>query len=549
MSLDVHRLNELLAQPESEHLEFKKATNTFHLDDVYSYTVALANELGGKLILGVDDTVPRKVVGTRAFAGELEKLKQQILQKVQVRVDVVELQHPLGRVVVFDVPARPRGRPVHVEGRYLMRSGESLVAMGIDQIQAILNEGGPDYSAEICRSATWDDLDTEAIDEFRRRWLKKSGNSALKDVNRVQLLADAELAFGEQITYAALILFGKRLSLGRLLGQAEVIFEYRANDLTGPAQHRVEFRQGFFSFYDKLWDLIELRNTVQHYQDGLFIWDIKTFNEGAIREAILNAVSHRDYRSGESAFVRQYPERIEITSPGGFPEGVTVENILWKQNPRNRRVADILAKCGLVERSGQGMNRIFESCIRESKGDPDFRNTDKWNVCLTLHGTIQQPEFLRVLEKIGDERLRSFSTEDFIVIQAVYTGTVLSDRLEPVARRLLEEGLIEKVPHSKDNPWILARKLFSAIGKAGVHTRKVGLDRETHKALLLAHTKKTSQQGSPLKELRQVVPYLDRGAVQTLLRELREEEKIHSHGNTNAGLWYPGPMTEGCHRE
>ncbi|MEI8096429.1 MAG: ATP-binding protein [Spirochaetales bacterium] len=80
MSLDIVDLDALLAQPESEHLEFKKATNTFHLDDVYSYTVALANELGGKLILGVDDTVPRKVVGTKAFVGEIEKLKQQILQ-------------------------------------------------------------------------------------------------------------------------------------------------------------------------------------------------------------------------------------------------------------------------------------------------------------------------------------------------------------------------------------------------------------------------------------------------------------------------------------
>lgn len=184
-----------------------------------------------------------------------------------------------------------------------------------------------------------------------------------------ELLSDAELVDQGRVTYAALILLGTRQAVGRYLPQAELIFEYRSGDATGGAQAREEYRQGFFSYYEGLWNLINLRNDTQHFQDGLFLLDIKTFNERAIREALLNAISHRDYRLGGSVFVRQYPRRIEVVSPGGPPPGITFDNILFQQSPRNRRIAETLSKCGLVERSGQGMNTIYEACIRENDRD------------------------------------------------------------------------------------------------------------------------------------------------------------------------------------
>ena len=82
-------------------------------------------------------------------------------------------------------------------------------------------------------------------------------------------------------------------------------------------------------------------------------------------EAVLNAVSRRDYRLAGSVFVRQYPRRLEIVSPGGFPTGITQENFLWRQAPRNCLIAEVFAKCGLVERSGQAVNLMFEESIRE----------------------------------------------------------------------------------------------------------------------------------------------------------------------------------------
>jgi ATP-dependent DNA helicase RecG len=139
------------------------------------------------------------------------------------------------------------------------------------------------------------------------------------------------------VTYAALALLGTRQALGQYLAQAEVIFEYRSSEASGPANQREEVREGFLLFFDRLWEWVNRRNDKQHYQDGLFMMDIPTFNEGAIREALLNAVAHRDYRLAGSVFVRQFPRRIEIVSPGGLPQGITLENILDRQLPRNRR--------------------------------------------------------------------------------------------------------------------------------------------------------------------------------------------------------------------
>jgi ATP-dependent DNA helicase RecG len=253
---------------------------------------------------------------------------------LHLRVEVDEISHPDGRVLVFNVPSRPLGMAIQFKGAYWMRGGEDLVPMTPDLLKRIFAETGPDFSAEICPKATMADLDTRAIDNFRRRWLRKSENPALENLSVEQLLTDAELNVDGDITYAALILFGFRQALGKHLGQAEVIFEYRSSEASIPCQQRDEYRLGFFLFMDDIWNKVNLRNEMQHFEDGLFIWDIPTFNEVVVREAILNAVAHRDYRLPGSVFVRQFPRKMEIVSPGSFPPGITPENILWKQMPR-----------------------------------------------------------------------------------------------------------------------------------------------------------------------------------------------------------------------
>ena len=133
-------LNRWLADaPENEHLEFKEAKQQYDTTKLLRYCVALANEGGGHLVLGVSDKRPRQVVGTQAFQNRGE-ITARILEALRMRVDVQELQHPNGRVLVFAVPPRPAGTPLHHEGAYLMRAGEELVPMSPDHLKRIFAE-------------------------------------------------------------------------------------------------------------------------------------------------------------------------------------------------------------------------------------------------------------------------------------------------------------------------------------------------------------------------------------------------------------------------
>ena len=538
VSTSLIQLQAWMATPsEGEHLEFKEAKQNFHFDKLVKYCAALANEGGGTMILGVTDKPPRSVVGSMAFP-ELERTKAGLIERLRLRVVVEALQHPDGRVLVFSVPSRPIGMPISIDGAYWMRGGEDLVPMTPDQLKRIFDESGPDFTAEVCVGARPTDLDPLAIEEFRRRWQKKSVNAALGKMPVSQLLADAELVDGENVTYAALILLGTNKAMGRHLSHCEVVFEYRSTEVAGPANQRNEYRQGFLSFYDKLWDTVNLRNDVQHFQDGLFMVDVPTFSEAAIREAILNSVGHRDYRNHGSVLIRQYPRRLEIVSPGGFPPGISVQNIIDRQSPRNRRLVDNFARCGLVERAGQGFDRIFDAAIRESKPLPDFTNTDAHQVSLTLHGQLQDPRFLQFLEKASSARSVPFSTRELLVLDLLRREHEVPTELVQTLRSLAEEGIVETVGRGRGTEYLLARGYYQMAQKTGVYTRRHGLDRETNRQLLLKHIRESGVEGAPLKDLQQVLNFLSMPQVKYLLQGLKSEGKVTLKGQGRGARWH-----------
>ena len=123
MMTSLDQLQTWMHAKEDEHLEFKEAKNNFHFETLVKYCVALANEGGGKMILGVTDKRPRTVVGSQAFH-DLERTKAGLIERLRLRVEVEEIQHPNGRVLVFQVPSRPIGMPIQYEGAYWMRGGE-----------------------------------------------------------------------------------------------------------------------------------------------------------------------------------------------------------------------------------------------------------------------------------------------------------------------------------------------------------------------------------------------------------------------------------------
>src|SRR5207248_1360370 len=121
------------------------------------------------------------------------------------------------------------------------------------------------------------------------------------------------------------------------------------------------------------------------------------------------------------------------------------------------------------------MNLIFEESIRESKPTPDFARTDQYQVGLTLFGTVQDPNFIRFLEQVGQEKTATFGTRDWLVLQKVSRGEKVPDHLKEQAERLLDLGVIERTGRSR---FMLSQRYYAFIDDKAAYTRKRGLDRE-----------------------------------------------------------------------
>lgn len=439
-----HEVDELLNATEGNHFEFKEAKNRYDFEEAAKYCCALANCGGGKLVLGVSDKRPRKIVGSNAF-DQPERARNGLMDKLRVCVGFQLYEYEGKRVLVFEVASRPVGLPIQVDGIAWWRDGDSLVPMSESVRRQIYMELEYDFSSEICPEATINDLDGAAIEKFRKKWSDHTRNKRITSLSNSQLLCDCGAITDKGVTYAALILFGKRTTLKKQLPHAEVVFEYRSKEVAGPAAQREEFQEGFFSYDDRIWELVNLRNDEQHYRDGFYKHPILTFNEDVVREAVLNAVSHRDYQLGGSIFVRQYQSRLVVESPGGFPRGITVENILNRQNARNRLIADIFRLCGLVERSGQGMNLIYEMAIKEAKPLPNFSGSDAFFVMLTIGGKVIDSKMLSFIKKSDAKLLDAMTTDDYLLLSALFLEEDLRS-VDPARFKHLIE--LEIVKHS-----------------------------------------------------------------------------------------------------
>lgn len=524
-----------MSGPEGCQLEFKTAKNSFSSDkDLPDYCAALANEGGGKLILGVDDR--RRVTGSKAFFGTHNTLPHELLNKLKIRVEVEELIHPQGRVLIFHAPPHPPGQPVQSTGKYRfpMRAGESLTEMDAHTLKRILNETEPDFSSQPVSNFSLKDIDSTAFNNLRKSWVRKAGRKDYLEFSPEKLLSSAGLLTEGGLTYAALILLGKKGKIDQLLPGSEIIFEWRQEHGKTNYDFRINWREPFFAVYDKIWEAVNARNLRFPYQDGLFQREIFAFSEKPIREALLNAVEHRDYHINHgSIFIKASPQEFRIESPGGFPFGVTQENILEKSSWRNRRIAETFEKAGLVERSGQGMDDIFDRTIRDGKGKPDLSPSDDFSVVLRIPAQVKDLNFVLFLERVANDKQISLTFEEICELETIRENQAAEN--PEYRKKFLELGIIEKIGGTSGAKYILSHNYYAQEGKTGVYTRLVGTSREQKKLLILNHLKKNKK--GYAQDFRDVFPELKRKDITNLLQELKVAGKILHSGGQRTGYW------------
>jgi len=523
---------------EGENLEFKEAKSRFDFEELTKYAVALANEGGGKIILGVADKRPRKIVGSQAFI-QPERTRRGLIDRLKISVTAEEFNPPEGRVLVFHIPSRPTGVAIQYVGQFWARDGDSLVGLSGEKMREIISELGNDFSADICEDLTLDDLSGESINNFRGLWARHSKNPRIERLQHKQLLRDIEVLNENGITNAGLIMFGSRDAIRRHLAQSEIVFEYRATEAAGPAQQRENLTGPFFLVLDQLWELINRRNDQQHFQDGPFVMNLPTFDERAVREAVLNAVSHRHYQMAGNIFIRQFPDRLVVESPGGFLPEINPENILNRQSPRNRRIAEVLALCGLVERSGQGVDLMYERAIRQSKPHPDYSGTDEHTVVLTLGGRMLDPAFVRFLENYAPQDLDDLGTDDWLALNRISQELPLSDSLAAQTEHLLSLGLIVRASEGR---FILPVAYYQFHNREPTFRRLRG--REEEKELIEIHLKNYRIDGRSMAQLSDDFPDKITKTIRRILSDLQEEGRAYSEGENRWTRYYPGSRQE-----
>ncbi len=446
-----------------DHIEFKEAKHNYpfsggsHSDVkvrrkcVLGYIVAFANEKGGRLVLGMADKLPHEVVGTDFAKDKVGELEDEIYRRLYIRVHCKELYDDKGkRVLVINIPSRPIGKALRFEGVPLMRVGESLREMDDQEYFSILQEQDPDFSAHICKGLTLGDLSDEAIANMRRLIHEKRRKPEVLTIPLNQLLSDLNL-FGEGgLTYAALILLGKREAIKEHLPQNNIIVEYRVSENQTRYSARQEFSEPLFTCIDKLWNYInqDAINPIIHIDAFPQILDIPSYTEETIREAILNSIQHRSFQMGGDIMIKISPESFEVSNSRGFPYGVNQGNILTvNSSPRSRRLAEVIEKAGLIERSGQGVDIMYENCIAEGRPMPDYSQSDDFQVKLRIESRIENPQLRNFLlglrsNRKPDEQLNVF---DLITIYSIIhkDGSGIYDRS---VNRHLAEGLIIRHP-------------------------------------------------------------------------------------------------------
>ena len=412
------------------------------------YVVAFANEGGGMFVMGMADKTPHAVVGTDFANGKVGDLEDETYARLGIRVSFEELYEDGKRVLVTKIPSRPVGKMLKFEGVPLMRVGESLRNMSDEEMFSILSEQEPDFSAKICEGLSVDGLDESAIRKMKESYARKQNNPAFKELSTMQVLTDLKLIADGKLNYAALILLGKKEVILQKLPQSKIIWEFRNTETQTHHDSRVSIEDPLFLAIDTVWQLVNqpTLNKKHPIQSGAYIFDLYDFNEAVIREAVLNAVAHRDYSLTSEVVIKQFPKKINLNNPGGFPKGVNIDNILTvSSTPRCRLMTEILEKTGLVERSGQGVDKIYSITLSEGKTEPDYKSSDMFQVSLVLKTEIINKAFhVFVSQYQNSDREPKLGVEQIITLYKINNG--LLQGLNPeIVEQLDRIGLIVKL--------------------------------------------------------------------------------------------------------
>jgi ATP-dependent DNA helicase RecG len=412
------------ARSETEHIEFKEAKNQIDFGELCGYSVAIGNEGGGHLLLGIANAPPRPVVGSRAIENP-RKTASQVFQKVGFRVDIEAVAHPQGRVVVVQIPSRPNGTAFHLEGKYLMRSGSSLVPMTEDRLRKIFLEGEPDWLeeaavAELSAAGVLEILDTDTL--FRLLKLPYPTRPAgVKEKLVSMRLVDRQSRDTYAVRRVAGILLAQKLAaFPELELKAARVVVYGDSSKVGRTIVDRTFTRGYAVEFQRLVKFIN-RHTQQEIVRDALRHEMRMVPEIAVRETIANALVHQDIKlRGGSVMVEVFSDRVEISNPG--EPVVPVDRFIDCYRSRNERLTALMRSMRICEERSMGIDLVVSAAESHQLPAPDFRVAGVRTI-VTVYGPRRFEEMDRedrvracyqhcVLKYVNNERMTNQSLRE-----------------------------------------------------------------------------------------------------------------------------------------
>ena len=555
-SMTPDEVTALIDGGETFTVEFKgERAGPLNDDELVLAVICLANGTGGTLLLGVEDD--GQVTGARprheAGRTDVDRVRALVANRTQPPLGcTAELVSIEGvEVLIIGVPDLPT--PVGTsDARYVRRAlrvdgrPECAPYHAHEMLAGEVDRGARDWAGLDLADARSSDLDPLEFDRLRRliREGGARGDPSLVDLSNDDITRALGLISPAGILRAgALLLFGHAESIRRHIPTHEVAFQVLRGTTVEVNESN---RWPLFRAAEDLLTRFRARNTEEEFQFGLARIAVPTYVEQSFREAIANAFVHRDYTRLGTVLVQWHEDRLEISSPGGFPSGITLGNLLVAPpHPRSPILADAFKRAGLVERTGRGIDLIYEGQLRYGRRAPDYTRSTRSSVVVSLGGGAARIELARfVTEQVAQGEplgLNDLLALNELVVERRLTTRRAAELMqldEPMARthlnRMVDRGLLTARGEARGRTYHASAAVYRAIGEPAAYVRVHGFEPLQQEQMILqyvdAHGRITRGEAA---ELCQTAPLQAR----RVLRRLVERGELVLRGQRR-GAYY-----------
>lgn len=554
MSDDSAKFASRLPAAESLTVEFKSDRKRLHDDALVEALACLANSDGGELWLGVeDDGTPTGLHDTHQnLVGLPGLVAAKTSPSLMVEVEPLEITGV--RVARIGVP-KSASVVATTAGVYLRRrlkpdgAPECAPMLPHERESHASRFGLNDVSAQAVAGATLADFDPLERERLRQAIQKYGGDSVLLELDDEEM--DGALSFttrdalSQRVpTLAGLLVIGRETALRERVATHELAFQVLVRD----AVRFNEFRRfPLLKALDWLETNFRPYNPENEVQIDLFRVPVPKVDMGAFREAVANALVHRDYHHVGAMHVRLDDDGLTVSNPGGLMEGVTLDNLLTTEpRPRNRALADAMKRIGIVERSGRGVDKIYRGMLRFGRPEPDYSRTNATGVVLQLATVEADETFLRLVVEQEGRQNGELPIDSLIALAALREHKRLdTDELarhiqrdaaqaKRTLERLVETGLVEAHGNTRSRSYTLSADMYRAVGDKLAYTRQVGFSKLQHEQMVLAHV---HHHGRIQRNEVMALCHLGPDGAKSLLKRLKGEGRLAQHG-TRRGAFY-----------